>query len=231
VLNVGGSEPIVIDFSNIPLKPIGKKEIQQLEMALIIGTLYRPEILELIRDPVERATWIDSLAIAVAAFARYKAGIPISEIAQELGRSEVTIRGHLNQKTKAGKLVAETFEKIKRGELKITIPFLTSPMVTPTVDVERLRSELESLREDKKLLEEKIQSLHEELEKKSKELETLRNELKKKEEELQAVSQQLTVERGEAEKLKVKLNELINQIRHIRDLASEIVNAVNKLLE
>jgi predicted transcriptional regulator len=47
-------EEIVIDFSNIPLKPLGKSEIQKLEMALIIGTLYRPEVLELIRDPTER---------------------------------------------------------------------------------------------------------------------------------------------------------------------------------
>jgi len=228
---VSGGEPIVIDFSNIPLKPIGKREIQQLEMALLIGTIYRPEILELIRDPVERATWIDSLAVAAAAFARYKAGIPVPEIAQELGRSEVTIRGHLSQKTKAGKLVAETFEKIKRGELKITIPFFTPPPAAPTVNIESLRSELERLREDKRLLEEKIQSLHEELEKKSGELETLRNELKKKEEELKVVSQQLIVEREEVEKLKAKLNEFASQVRHIRNLASEIVSTVSKLLE
>jgi len=221
---VSRGEPVVIDFSNIPLKPIGKREIQQLEMALVIGTLYRPEILELIRDPVERATWIDSLAVAAAAFARYKAGIPVTEIAQELGRSEVTIRGHLSQKTKAGKLVAETFEKIKRGELKITMPFLISPTAPPTADIESLRSELERLREDKKLLEEKIQSLHGELE-------TLRSELKKKEEELRLVSQQLIVEREEVEKLKVRLSEFASQVRRIRDLASEIASTVSKLLE
>jgi hypothetical protein len=64
-------ESVEIDLSNVPLKPVGKKEISQLEMALIIGTLYRPEVLELIRDPVERSTWIDSLAVAAGSLARH----------------------------------------------------------------------------------------------------------------------------------------------------------------
>jgi probable regulatory domain-containing protein len=111
------SEELVIDFSNISLKLLGKSEIQRLGMALIIGTLYRPEVLELIRDPTERATWMDSLAIAAAASARYKAGMSVSQIAEELGRSEATIKNHLSEKTKAGKLVSETYEKLKRSEL------------------------------------------------------------------------------------------------------------------
>jgi len=55
------SEKIDIDFKSIPLNPLGKNDIKKLETFLIIGTLYRPEILELIKDPNERSTWIDSL--------------------------------------------------------------------------------------------------------------------------------------------------------------------------
>jgi Predicted transcriptional regulators len=99
------SEKIDIDFKSIPLNPLGKNDIKKLETFLIIGTLYRPEILELIKDPNERSTWIDSLAIAAAAYARYKAGMPISLIADELGRSEETIRNHISGKTKGSSLV------------------------------------------------------------------------------------------------------------------------------
>ncbi len=225
------SEQVIIDLSNIPLKPIGKKEIQQLEMALIIGTLYRPEVLELIRDPVERATWIDSLAVAAAAFARYKAGIPVSQIAEELGRSEVTIRGHLNQKTKAGKLVAETYEKIRRGELKITIPFIQVPAQIVVPEVEVLRKELEKLREERKALEERVEALRVDLEKKTSELEAMRGELKKREEELQSVKSELELKSQELEKLKSRLSELMEVVKRVRELASEIVNATNRLLE
>ncbi|MCC6010888.1 MAG: transcriptional regulator [Desulfurococcaceae archaeon] len=170
---------IVIDLSNIPLKPIGKREIQQLEMALIIGTLYRPEILDLIRDPVERSTWIDSLAVAAAAFARYKAGVPVSEIAEELGRSEVTIRGHLNQKTKAGKLVAETYEKIKRGELKVIVPFITATPQVIAPEAEKTRLEIEKLKEEKRILEERNRVLEEELEKTRSRLNELTSQIKR----------------------------------------------------
>jgi len=48
---------------------------------LIIGTLYRPDVLELIGDPVERSTWIDSLAVAAGSLARAKAGMLVSQIA------------------------------------------------------------------------------------------------------------------------------------------------------
>ncbi len=226
---MSGTEQIIIDLSNVPLKPIGKKEIQQLEMALIIGTLYRPEVLELIRDPVERATWIDSLAVAAAVFARYKAGIPVSEIAEELGRSEVTIRSHLNQKTKAGKLVAETYDKLKRGELKIIVPF--AGIQIPVSEVENMRAELERLREEQKTFKEQVRVLQEELEKKNRELESLQVELKKKDEELQVITSQLASKKEESEKLRSKLNELVEQVKYIKQLAHEIVNITNKLLE
>jgi len=116
-------ERVEIDLSDVPLRPEGKKDIQKLETALIIGTLYRPEVVDLIKDPFERATWADSLAIAAAALAREKAGYPVSRIADEIGRSETMIRAHLSGKTKAGKLVRETYEKLARGELKLVVPF------------------------------------------------------------------------------------------------------------
>ncbi len=145
-----------LDFSNIPLRPTSKSEIQQLETALIIGTIYSPEVLELIRDPHERATWVDSLAVAAAALAREKAGYTVSQIAEELGRSENTIRAHLHGKTKAGKLVRNTYEKLARGELKLVVPFISTEMRP-----EELK-ELLALGEKVKLLEEKVKALEEE---------------------------------------------------------------------
>jgi len=49
---------------------------------------------------------MDSLAV-VAAFARYKAGIPVTQVADELGMSEHSIRNHVNEKTKAGKPITK----------------------------------------------------------------------------------------------------------------------------
>jgi probable regulatory domain-containing protein len=196
-------EELIIDFSNIPLKPLGKSEIQRLEMALIIGTLYRSEVLELIRDPTERATWMDSLAIAAAAFARYKAGMSVSQIAEELGRSEATIRNHLSEKTKAGKLVSETYEKLRRSELKLVIPFIKAPVAPPSEEVKVLREEVEKLKESKKVLEEKLKQIQQELEVKTKEVETLQS----------------------------KLNELVSQVKDVKDLALRIVDTVDKLLK
>lgn len=43
---------ILIDFINVPLKPISKEEIQQLKMYLTIETLYSHEIIELTEDSV-----------------------------------------------------------------------------------------------------------------------------------------------------------------------------------
>ncbi|RLI30434.1 MAG: transcriptional regulator, partial [Candidatus Hecatellales archaeon] len=78
-------------MSEVPLSPVGKEEIHRLESALLVGTLFRPEVLEELRDPTERLTWVDSLAVAAAALAREKAKMPVSRIAEELGRSEATI--------------------------------------------------------------------------------------------------------------------------------------------
>jgi len=191
------TEEITIDLSHIPLRPTSKKEIQQLEMALIIATLYSPEVIELIKDPIERATWVDSLAVAAAALARYKAGYTISQIADEVGRSETMIRAHLNGKTKAGKLVLQTYEKLKRGELKIVVPFLKVPKTM-------IEADLQAVREEKKKLEEELKKTREELESLKKQYE----ELKNKYDELVKEKQEL------AEKLE-KFNEAINKIKEI----------------
>jgi len=170
-------EEITVDLSKVPVSPVSKKDIQRLEMALIIGTLYSPEVLELIRDPIERATWVDSLAVAAAALARSKAGYSIGQIADEVGRSETSIRAHLTGKTKAGQLVLKTYEKLVRGELKVVVPFAARAIAVPE-DIERRVKELEE--ERKKLLnkvkqlEEELKSTKRELEEKSKVIEEIK---------------------------------------------------------
>lgn len=101
----------------IPLNPVGRQEIHKLESILLYSTLFRKEVLDLIKDPSERLTWVDSLAVASGAIAREKAGMRVSEIAEELGRTEQTIRKHLKGESKAGQLVRETYELIKEGKL------------------------------------------------------------------------------------------------------------------
>ncbi|MEL9909174.1 MAG: transcriptional regulator [Desulfurococcus sp.] len=191
--NIGtsGSGDVLIDLSNIPLKPLGKREISQLEMALIIGTLYRPEILELIHDPVERSTWVDSLAVAAGAYARMKAGLPISQIAEELGRSETTIRSHLNMKTKAGKLVHETYEKLKKGELKLLIPFIKAPAAGIEDQIKVLKEELEKQRERNRELEVRVNELTELLKHRENEVQVLKEEVNRLQSEMEAKSKEL----------------------------------------
>ncbi len=178
-------EELYIDLSNVPLTPTSKKDIQKLETALIIATLYNPEVIELIRDPVERATWVDSLAVAAAALARQKAGYPISQIAEEVGRSETMIRAHLSGKTKAGKLVLQTYEKMLRGELRIKLPFKEIGVpITAKPEAEEKIKELEEakkkLEAEKKELESKIKELGEKISSLEQELAKTREELKKK---------------------------------------------------
>ncbi|MGB9856527.1 MAG: transcriptional regulator [Dictyoglomaceae bacterium] len=97
--------------------PLSKEEIHKLETSLLIATLFREEVIKEIRDSTERLTWVDSLAVAAGALARSKAGMSVSEIAEELGRTEATIREHIKGSSKAGKLVNETFEMLKSGEI------------------------------------------------------------------------------------------------------------------
>ncbi len=170
---VGGEkvEEFIVDLSGVPVRPTGKKEIQKLEMALIIGTLYSPEVLELIRDPIERATWVDSLAVAAAALAREKAGYSIRQIADEVGRSETSIRAHLSGKTKAGQLIRKTYEKLVRGELKVAIPFAAEEVAGAPRELEE---KIKKLEEEKKKLEEQLSNLKEELERKNRVIEEIR---------------------------------------------------------
>ncbi len=143
-----------IDFSHVPLKPTGAKEVRELEIALIIGTIFRSDVIKEIMEPRDFTTWLDSLAVAAGALAREKAGYPISRIAEELGRTETTIRNHLQGKTKAGQLVRETYEMLARGKLKLALPI----QAVPAEDVKKLQEQIDKLRntllEVKKKLEE-----------------------------------------------------------------------------
>jgi len=195
------TEEITIDLSHIPLRPTSKKEIQQLEMALIIATLYSPEVIELIKDPIERATWVDSLAVAAAALARYKAGYSIRQIADEVGRSETMIRAHLNGKTKAGKLILQTYEKLKRGELKIVVPFLRVPKTM-------VEAGLQVMREEKKKFEEELKRTKEELE-----------NLKKQYEDLKNKYDQLIREKQELEE---RLNTFTEALKKIKEIIESV---------
>ncbi len=103
-------------MDEIPLKPAGKEEIRKLELSLILGTLFRPDVLESIRMASDKVTWLDSLIVAAGALARERAGMTTSKIAEELGRTEQTIRNHLNEKTEAGKLVKATYKSFLKGE-------------------------------------------------------------------------------------------------------------------
>lgn len=177
-------EELYIDLSNIPLMPTSKKDIQRLETALIIATLYSPEVIELIRDPVERATWVDSLAVAAAALARQKAGYPISQIAEEVGRSETMIRAHLTGRTKAGKLVLQTYEKMLRGELKIKLPF--EEIGVPVTAKPELEEKIKELEEAKKKLEEEKKELETKVKQLEERIRSLEEELTRTKEELEA---------------------------------------------
>ncbi|PCN50875.1 regulator [Candidatus Geothermarchaeota archaeon ex4572_27] len=135
----------------MPLSPVGREEIHKLEAALLVGTLFRPEVLQALKDPSERLTWVDSLAVAAAALARQKAGMSVTAIAEELGRTEATIRGHLTGKTKAGQLVQQTYERFVKEGVKIE--------VTPAVEESKLREELEEERRRREEAERRLQEL------------------------------------------------------------------------
>ncbi|RLG71887.1 MAG: transcriptional regulator, partial [Thermoprotei archaeon] len=104
------------------------------------------------------------LAVAAAALARSKAGYTVTMIADELGRSEGTIRNHLTGKTKAGKLVQETYQRFLREGVKIEIPEIVAKITPEEVykkEIEKLKKELEELRSAKTELEGKVKSLEE----------------------------------------------------------------------
>lgn len=129
----------------IPLSPIGREQIHKLEYALLVGTMFRPEVLEELKNPAERLTWVDSLAVAAAAIARERARMTVSQIAEDLGRSEATIRSHLTGKTKAGQLVRKTLEKFQREGVRIEFPQIPVKPVRDltTVELEEAKARLE----------------------------------------------------------------------------------------
>ena len=136
----------------VPLTPIGREQIHKLESALLIGSILRPDVLEELRKAEERLTWVDSLAVAAAALAREKAKMTVSQIADELGRSEATIRNHLGGKTKAGQIVRETYERFLKEGVKLELPSifeLKQPSLEEAIrsgEVVR-REEIEKLKE------------------------------------------------------------------------------------
>jgi len=144
---------------SVPLKPLSRADIHKLETALVIATLLREDVLQKIRESTERLTWIDSLAVAAGAFARARAGMTAEQIAEDLGRSEATIRRHLTGKTEAAKLVEETYRRFASEGVKIELPALFKGPGEAESSLKRI-SELESKLKDSeerlKVLEEKL---------------------------------------------------------------------------
>ena len=163
----------------IPLTPMGRDEIHKLETALLLGTLLSPEVIELMKNPEERLTWVDSLAVAAAALARERARMTVPQIAEELGRSEATIRNHLTKKTKAGQLVWQTYERFLREGVKLDIESLVG-----ATEASRLRSENEELKKKLEEAESKIKELSEQVEQLSRKVNNVKEQLRRMAEEL-----------------------------------------------
>lgn len=159
----------------VPLSPIGRDEIHKLEVALLIGTLLNPEFIELMRSSEERLTWVDSLAVAAAALARERARMSIPKIAEELGRSEATIRNHLTKKTKAGQLVWQTYEKFVKEGVKLDVERLFGG---PSAEVAQLKAENEELKKRLEDAQNKVRELSRKLDLVKTELQRLLEELK-----------------------------------------------------
>lgn len=130
-------------MSEIPLKPIGREDIRRLESALLVMSLLDREALEAMRDPSARVTWVDSLYVAAAAFARERAGVPASRIAEELGVTEATVRRHLKGETKAGQLVAKAYERLAKEGFKLDLPPELGGPADCGKQVEELKAKLE----------------------------------------------------------------------------------------
>ncbi len=160
----------------IPLRPISREDIRRLETALLIASLFTPEFLELLRSG-ERLTWIDSLATAAGALAREKAGMTLREIAEELGKTEATIRKHLKGETKAGQIVLKTYERFLREGVKIELPFLLTE--TTARETEDLRRQVEELKAKVEECESKVAQLERELSECREKLEVIRKTLEK----------------------------------------------------
>lgn len=142
-------------MEEVPLSPVGREQIHKLESFLLISSIMRPDVLEALKNYEERLTWVDSLAVAAAALAREKAKMPISQIAEELGRTEATIRSHLQGKTKAGQIIKETYERLAREGMNV----MAIPDIVSLEEVKRLRSELEKEKELRKELRSSLEEI------------------------------------------------------------------------
>lgn len=140
-----------------------------------------PEVIELLKSPEERLTWVDSLAVAAAALAREKAHMTVPQIAEELGRSEATIRNHLTRKTKAGQLVWQTYEKFVKEGVKIDVESLLG---ASSAELARLKSENEELRRKLEESQNRIKELSSLVEGLLKKINKVKDELRKVLEEL-----------------------------------------------
>ncbi|MEM1540925.1 MAG: hypothetical protein QXJ07_06070, partial [Candidatus Bathyarchaeia archaeon] len=164
----------------VPLKPLGREDIQKLEAVLLLGTVSRKDVIEKMRsaDPKDRITWIDSLAVAAGALAREKAGLTIARIADELGRGEQTVRAHLTGKTEAGKLVRETYEMLLKGEKVLTFIVKEAEAQPSKEEIEKLKAEIEKERLAKAELQERFNKVQSKIEGAIKALEEALNQLK-----------------------------------------------------
>ncbi len=182
----------------IPLRPVGRQDIHKLETALLIATLLRPDVIEEIRKAEERLTWVDSLAVAAAALARSKAGMTVSQIAEELGRSEGTIRNHLQAKTKAGKLVQETYQRFLREGVRIEIPEAVAKLAPPPEiekykkEIETLNNRIKALEEEKSNLANKVKVLEDEVNKLRNVNEKVKSELEKYKKKIERIKEVLS---------------------------------------
>lgn len=154
-------------MSEVPLKPIGREDIHRLESALMVATLFKPEVIEVLRDSSTRLTWVDSLAVAAGAIARSKAGLSVPKIAEELGRTEATVREHISGKTKAGQLILETYNWLVKSGGR----FEGIPMIIEGEFKLLKKEELNSIEKALKELKEVVENLS----KLSKDLETSLN--------------------------------------------------------
>jgi probable regulatory domain-containing protein len=149
--------------NQIPLNSVGRQDIHKLEIILLAATLLRPEVLEMIRTSTERLTWVDSLAVAAGALAREKAGMSLSQIANELGRTEQTIKKHLKEESKAGQLVKEIYEMIKTlvkegRSVNDVFPFIA------VGNTKGLKEEVEKLKKEKEEIKKSLTKMKEDLE-------------------------------------------------------------------
>ena len=149
--------------NQIPLNPVGRQDIHKLETILLTTTLLRPEVLDMIRTSSERLTWVDSLAVAAGALAREKAGMTLSEIAEELGRTEQTVKKHLKEESKAGQLVKETYEMIKTLVKEGRNVNDVFPLIA-LGDAKGLKEEVEKLKKEKEEIKQSLTKIKEELE-------------------------------------------------------------------